>query len=39
MKPYIEPDVTLILLETADVLTLSDNYESDIFFDNGMLDK
>ncbi len=39
MKSYTEPNVTLILLETADVLTTSDNFGNDIFFDETMLNK
>lgn len=34
MKHYVEPIVNLLYLENEDVLTISDNYESDIFFDS-----
>ena len=37
MKHYINPEIALIMLACEDVLTTSDNYESDIFFDNSKL--
>ena len=40
MKHYIEPIVSMIALENADVITSSDNFESDIFFENsGLISK
>ena len=37
MKHYINPEITLLVLDSEDVLTSSDNYESDIFFEKSNL--
>lgn len=37
MKMYVEPIVNLLYLQNEDVLTSSDNYESDIFGDKSPL--
>ena len=40
MKQYINPEIILLSLENEDVLTSSDNYESDIFFEkSGLIEK
>ncbi len=33
MRTYVEPIVNLLYLENEDVLTTSDNFGSDIFFE------
>ncbi len=35
MKSYIQPDIDLLLLETEDILTLSDPFKGDIWGNNG----
>ncbi len=37
MKAYMTPKAEMIALCSADILTGSDNYESDIFFENSNL--